>query len=79
MLLLLGAACMGEEQQIPIIYDATLCDQVCQGPVAGQLFSPVSSTNKTNCHDITEMLLKVALNTITLTQFYSLWFDTIEA
>jgi hypothetical protein len=27
----------------------------------------VSSTNRTNCHDITEILLKVALNTITLT------------
>jgi len=33
----------------------------------GQWFSPspsVSSTNKTNHHDITEILLKVALNTI---------------
>jgi hypothetical protein len=29
--------------------------------------SPVTSTNKTDCHDITEILLKVALNTITLT------------
>jgi hypothetical protein len=27
----------------------------------------VSSTNKTDHHDITEMLLKVALNTLTLT------------
>ena len=27
--------------------------------------TPVSSTNKTNCHDITEILLKGALNTIT--------------
>ena len=26
-----------------------------------------SSANKTDCHDITEILLKVALNTITLT------------
>jgi hypothetical protein len=37
---------------------------------SGQWFSlgtPVSSTNKTDCHDITEVLLKVALNTITLT------------
>jgi hypothetical protein len=25
---------------------------------------PVSSTNKTDCHDITEVLLKVAVNTI---------------
>jgi hypothetical protein len=29
--------------------------------VTGQM---VSSTNKTDCHDITEILLKVALNTI---------------
>jgi hypothetical protein len=29
--------------------------------------TPVSSTNKTNCHDITEIVLKVALNTIALT------------
>jgi hypothetical protein len=37
---------------------------------AGQWFSlgtPISSTNKTDLHDITEMLLKVVLNTITLT------------
>ena len=38
-----------------------------------QWFSPgtlVSSTNKTDCHDITEILLKVALNTITLTLLF---------
>jgi hypothetical protein len=37
---------------------------------SGRLFSPgtpVSSTNKTDRHDITEILLKVALNTTTLT------------
>jgi len=37
---------------------------------AGRRFflgTPVSSTNKTDCYDITEILLKVALNTITLT------------
>jgi hypothetical protein len=28
--------------------------------------SPVFSTNKTDCHDITKLLLKVVLNTITL-------------
>jgi hypothetical protein len=36
----------------------------------GQWFSlgtPVSSTNKTDCHNIAEILLKVALSTITLT------------
>jgi hypothetical protein len=38
--------------------------------VAGLWFSPgtpVSSTNKTDQHDITEILLKVALNTLTIT------------
>ena len=37
--------------------------------VAGRLFSPgtpVSSTNKTDPHDIPEILLKVALNTINI-------------
>jgi hypothetical protein len=33
---------------------------------AGQWFSPVSDTNKTSCHNIAEILLKVALSTITL-------------
>jgi hypothetical protein len=52
------------------ILDTTLCDKVCQWLVAGRWFSPdtpVSPTNKTTRHDITEILLKVALNTITLT------------
>jgi hypothetical protein len=38
--------------------------------MAGLWFSPstpVSSTNKTDHHDITEILLKVVLNTITIT------------
>ena len=45
----------------------TLCDKVCQWLGTGQWFSqgpPVSSTNKTYRHDITEILLKVALNTM---------------
>jgi hypothetical protein len=49
------------------VLDTTLCDQVCQWLAAGRWFSPdipVSSTNKTDRHDITEILLKVALNTI---------------
>ena len=36
-------------------------DKVCQWLVTGQWFSPVSFTNKTDCHRITEILLKVAL------------------
>ena len=42
----------------------TLCDKVCQWLATGRFFSPVSFTNKTDCHDITDILLKVALNTI---------------
>jgi hypothetical protein len=43
----------------------TLCYKVCQWLVTGRWFSPVSSTNKTDRHDIADILLKVALNTIT--------------
>jgi hypothetical protein len=41
---------------------------------AGRWFSPVtpvSSTNKTDLHDIAEILLKVVLNTTTLTNVVS--------
>jgi len=41
-----------------------LCDKVCQFSPG----TPVSSTNKADRHNITEILLKVALNTITLTR-----------
>jgi hypothetical protein len=49
----------------------TLCDKVCQWLATGRWFSPgipVSSTNKTDCHVITEILLKVVLNTINQTK-----------
>jgi hypothetical protein len=36
--------------------------------VTGRCFSPVSFTNKTDRHDITEILLKVALNSNTIKQ-----------
>ena len=45
----------------------TLCDKVYQWLTTSLWFSPgppVSSTNKTDRHDITEILLKVALNII---------------
>ena len=75
------------------ILDTTLCDKVCQSLAAGWQFSlgtPVSSINKTDCHDIAAILLKVALNTIhpsqlssstnwtssshKNSQYFSLWF-----
>ena len=53
------------------VLDTILCDKVRQWFAAGQWFSPgtpVSSTNKTDHHDITEILLKVVLNTINQTK-----------
>ena len=54
--------------------DATLYDKVWHCLATGLWFSPgtpVSSTNKTDCHDITEILLNGALNAITLTPIFS--------
>jgi hypothetical protein len=51
----------------------TLFDNVCQWFATGRCFSPgppVSSTNKTDRYDITEILLKVALNTIKQTNVH---------
>jgi hypothetical protein len=48
------------------ILDTKLCDKVCPWLATGQWFSLdplVSSNNKTDSHDLTEILLKVALNT----------------
>ena len=53
------------------VLDTTLYDKVCQWLATGQLFSPgtaVSSINKTDRHDITGILLKVALSTLTPSQ-----------
>jgi hypothetical protein len=49
----------------------TLCDKACQWLTTVRWFSlgtPVSSTNKTDRHDITKILLKVALNIINQTK-----------
>jgi hypothetical protein len=51
------------------VLDTTLCDKVCQWLATRRWFSrvlrfpPVSSTNETDLHNITEILLKVALST----------------
>ena len=58
------------------VLNTTLCDEVCQWLATGRLFSlctPVSSTNKTDRHDITEILLKVALSTIHPVRY--IWID----
>jgi hypothetical protein len=49
------------------VLNTTLCDEVCQWLATGRWFSPgtpVSSSNKTDRHVITEILLKVAFNII---------------
>jgi len=49
------------------VFDTTLCGKVCQSLETCRWFSPgtsVSSINKTDHNDITEILLTVALNTI---------------
>ena len=51
----------------------TLCDKVCQTLTTGRRLSPgtpASFTSKTDPHDITEILLKVALNTIVIFDHY---------
>jgi hypothetical protein len=51
------------------VLDTALCDKVLQLLATGLRFSPgtpVSSTNTTGRHYIAEILLKVALNTISL-------------
>jgi hypothetical protein len=62
------------------VFEATLCDKVCQWLATGRWFSPgtpVSSTNKTDRHDITEILLKVSLNTTTITHNFLYFLTTI--
>ena len=62
--------------RIPIrLRCTTLCDKFCQWFTTGRWFSPgppVSSTNKTDSHDITKILLKVALNTVKPNRFPAL-------
>ena len=51
------------------VLDAPLCDKVCQWFPICRWFStcnPVFPNNKTNSNDITEVLLKMALNIMTL-------------
>jgi hypothetical protein len=49
-----------------ITRDTTLCDKFCQWLATGRWFSLLSSINNTDRHDTTEIVLKVALNTINL-------------
>ena len=54
-------------QSVPVTTNIVGLNPVCQWQAPGRWFSPgtlVSSINKTDRHDITEILLKVALSTI---------------
>jgi len=75
-------------QSVPITYFlvrtstrarcTTLSDSGCQLLATGRWFSPgtpVSSTKKNDRHDITEILLKVALNTIKQRDKQTLFYD----
>ena len=49
------------------VLDTILCDKVCQWYATGRRFtpgSPVTTINKTDRHDIAQILTKAALNTI---------------
>jgi hypothetical protein len=57
----------------------TLCDKVYQWLVTGRWFSqgpPVSSANKTDYHDITEILLKMTLNTTKQTKQTNIYHNS---
>jgi hypothetical protein len=59
------------------VLDTTLCDKVCQWLATGRWFSPgtlVPSTNKSDCHDTAEILLKAELSTINQTIKITLTF-----
>jgi len=68
--------CCEFESQSRRCLQLTLYDKVCHWVAAGWWFSPgpsVSSTNKTDLQNITEILLKVALNTIKQTNKQHIW------
>ena len=59
------------------VLDTTLCDKVSRWLATSRWISsgiPVSSTNKTDRHDIAEIFLKVALNTINHKPYTILWY-----
>jgi hypothetical protein len=60
-------------QHVHISFRFHFCDKVCQWLMTGLWFSPVSSSNKIDHHNITEILLKVALNTINQPNHPFLW------
>ena len=63
-------SCEFESRSWQCVLDTALCDIVCQLLVTDRCFSKgtaFSTSNKTDCLNITEILLNVTLSTITLT------------
>jgi hypothetical protein len=59
------------------VLDTTLCDKVCQSLATGRWFSPGTLVSSTN-HDIAEVVLKVALNTINQQKHkFWVWFPSV--
>ena len=58
-------SCEFESRSWQGVLDTTLCDKVYRH-ATGRWSSPVSITNKTYRHDITEILLKATIKTTTL-------------
>ena len=64
-------SCQFEPRSWRGVLDTAICYKVCQLLITGLCFlqcTPVSSTNKTDHQNISEILLKVALNTINQTK-----------
>ena len=62
-------SCEFESRSWRVVLNTTLCDKVCQWLATRRWFTvdtPVSPTSNSDRHDITEILLKVVLNTIAL-------------
>jgi hypothetical protein len=64
------------------VLDTTWCDKDCQRLAAGRWITQVSSTDKSDRHGVTEILLKVALNTMTLTPIIyfvdNKWYKSVD-
>jgi hypothetical protein len=64
------------------VLDTILCDKICQWFKIDRWFSPgtpVSSTNKTDFYDITEILLKKSNQTYNSMQLNVLWSQKVQS
>ena len=57
------------------VLDITLYDKIYQWLMAGEWFSSVSSTNKSDCHNINEILLKVTSFHVFSVSLFWRWND----